>query len=58
MLMDYETFENERLSERIHSFEIDNQNLVKSYVKLADGTSLLEGYFHVIQIISKERRYH
>lgn len=37
-----------RLSERIHTVEIDNQNLLKSYEKLADRTFLLEGNLYAI----------
>ena len=53
--MAYETLQKgtERLSEGIHTVEIDNMlNLFKSYCKLADKTSLQEGNLHTIQIIT------
>ena len=47
---------NEKLSERIHIVETDNQNLLKSYGKIADRTSLQEGNLYTIQIISKDEK--
>ena len=44
----------EKLSERIHTVEFDNQNLLKSYDRLADRVSLQEGNLHTIQIMSKD----
>ena len=44
----------EKLSERIHTVEFDNQNLLKSYDKLADRLSLQDGNLHAIQIMSKD----
>ena len=35
-----------KLSERIHSVEFDNQNLFKSYDRLADRVFLQEGNLH------------
>ena len=36
----------EKLSERIHTVEFDNQNFLKSYDILADRVSLQEGNLH------------
>ena len=44
----------EKLSERIHTVKFDNQNLLKSYDRLADRVSLQEGNLHTIQIMSKD----
>ena len=46
----------EKLSERIHTVEFDNQNLLKkkSYDRLSDGVLLHEGNLHTIQIMSKD----
>ena len=54
MSMGYETLQKgtERLSERIHTAEIDNQNLFQSYDKLADRTFFQEGNLHSIRIIT------
>ena len=46
----------EKLSERIHTFDFENQNLLKSYDKLADGISLQEGNLHTIQLIPKDEK--
>ena len=56
MSMGYETLQNgtERFSERIHTVETDNQNLLKSYNKPADTTFLLENNLQAIQITSKD----
>ena len=43
----------EKLSERIHNVEFDNQNLLKSCCKLAHRGSLQVGDLHIIEIISK-----
>ena len=45
----------EKLSERIHTVKFDNQNLFKSYDRLADRLSLQEGNLHTIQIMSKDK---
>ena len=47
----------EKLSERIHTVEFDNQNLLKSYDRLADRVSLQEGNLHTIQIMSKDEMF-
>ena len=58
MWIDYETLQKgtEILSEKIHTVEIHNQNLLKSYDKLADRIFLKEGNLHTIQIISKDEK--
>ena len=44
----------EKLSERIHTVEFDNQNLLKSYDRLADRVSLQDGNLHAFQVKSKD----
>ena len=44
----------EKLSERIHTVEFDNQNLLKRYDRLADRVSLHDVNLHAIQIMSKD----
>ena len=60
MSMGYEALQNgtERFSERIHTVETDNQNLLKSYNKPAGTTFLLENNLHAIHMIKRMRRYH
>lgn len=56
--MDNATLPNdsEKLYERIHTVEVNDQNLLKSYDKLADRTFLLEGNLQAIQNISKDEK--
>ena len=42
-----------KLSERIHTAEFDNQNLLKSYDRLADRVSLQDGNLHATQVMAK-----
>ena len=44
----------EKLSEIVHTVEFYNQNLLKSYDRLADRVSLQEGNLYTIQIMSKD----
>ena len=55
MAMGNETLQTgtKRLFGRSYTVEIENQTLLKSYDKLVDRTSLLEGHLHHIQLISK-----
>ena len=57
MSMGYEALQkgSEILSERTHTVEMDNQNLLKSY-KLAERTPLQGGNLHATQIISKDEK--
>ena len=43
----------EKVSDRIHTIEFDNQNLLKSYFSLADRVSLKDSSRHAIQILFK-----
>ena len=45
----------EKLSERIHTVEFDNQNLLKSFDRLADRASHQEGNLNTIQIMSRDK---
>ena len=42
-----------KLSERIHTVEFDNQNLLKCYDRLADRVFLQDGNLHTIQVMFK-----
>ena len=44
----------EKLSERIHTVEFDNQNLLKYYHRFADRVPVQEGNLCSIQIMSKD----
>ena len=44
----------EKLSERIHTVEFDNQSLLKSGNRFADRVALQECNLHTIQIMSKD----
>ena len=45
----------EKVSERIHTVEFNNQNLLKYYEKLGGRICLHEGNLHTTQIISKNK---
>lgn len=56
MSMGYKTLQNstDRFSEKIQTLEIDYQNLLKRFEKLADRTSFLEDNLHATQTITKD----